>query len=68
MKIQLSFSFFYRLKSLEPFVRHFSGQQLLDTFAILNDHSDEPTIQGEFLIINYNVAKSTQMYTFQFAK
>lgn len=42
--------FMHRLKSLEPFTRHFTGQQFFDML----DLSDEPnnTILGKY-IINY---------------
>lgn len=34
-----------------PFVRHFSGKQFLDTLTILDEHSDQPQIQGEVFIL-----------------
>ncbi|KAG8283636.1 hypothetical protein J6590_014160 [Homalodisca vitripennis] len=37
--------FLYRLKSLEPFVRHFTGQQFLNTLTVVGDDPDRPKIQ-----------------------
>lgn len=41
--------FMYRTKSLEPFTRHFSGQQLLDMLE-LHEEGMSTTITGEFWV------------------
>lgn len=38
--------FMHRVKSLEPFTRHFSGQQFFDMLE-LSDHGPSSTISGE---------------------
>lgn len=56
--------FMHRLKSLEPFIRHFSGQQFFDMLE-LNDNGPSTTITGELttfiqlftaFVINYPLA------------
>lgn len=45
--------FMHRQKSLEPFTRHFSGQQIFDMLDVgdIDSDQDTPSIFGEFVIV-----------------
>lgn len=56
--------FMHRLKSLEPFTRHFTGQQIFDMLDVGDTDNEQatPSIFGELMTNNCCILHSNHLY------